>query len=57
MNAVFARLGPILDAGVPLKTGALELLEALARMGVPVAVGTSMKRQEALHHLNHCEIL
>ena len=56
MNAVFARLGPILDAGVPLKTGALELLEALARMGVPLAVGTSMKRQEALHHLNHCEI-
>ena len=56
MTAVSARLGPILDAGVPLKTGALDLLEALARMGVPVAVGTSMKRPEALHHLNRCEI-
>jgi len=56
LTAVFARLGPILDAGVPLKTGAVALLEELARMGVPVAVGTSMKRQEALHHLNHCKI-
>ena len=56
LTAVFARLGPILDAGVPLKTGALELLEELARMGMPVAVGTSMKRREALHHLNHCGV-
>jgi HAD superfamily hydrolase (TIGR01509 family) len=56
MTAVFARLGPILDAGVPLKAGAVELLEELARMGIPVAVGTSMTRQEALHHLNHCQI-
>ena len=56
LTAVFARLGPILDAGVPLKTGAVELLEELARMELPMAVSTSMKRQEALHHLNHCQI-
>jgi HAD superfamily hydrolase (TIGR01509 family) len=56
MSAVFARLGPILDAGVPLKTGAVDLLEELARMDMPMAVGTSMNRKEALHHLNHCRV-
>ena len=56
MTAVFARLGPILDAGVPLKTGAVALLEELARIDMPVAAGTSMKRQEALHHLSHCQV-
>jgi HAD superfamily hydrolase (TIGR01509 family) len=56
MNAVFARLGPILDAGVPLKAGAVDLLEELARMDMPMAVGTSMNRKEALHHLKHCRV-
>ena len=56
MTAVFARLGPVLDAGVPLKAGALDLLEELARMEMPVAVGTSMNRKDALHHLNHCRV-
>ena len=56
MTAVFARLGPILEAGVPLKKGALELLEELARIDMPMAVGTSMNRKEALHHLNHCDV-
>ena len=56
MNAVFARLGPILDAGVPLKAGAVALLEELARMEMPMAVGTSMKKAEALHHLKHCRV-
>ena len=56
MAAVSARLGPILNAGVPLKAGASELLKALARADMPMAVGTSMTRKEALHHLNHCEI-
>jgi HAD superfamily hydrolase (TIGR01509 family) len=56
MNAVFARLGPILDAGVPLKAGAVDLLEGLARMDMPMAVSTSMNRKEALHHLKHCRV-
>ena len=56
MNAVFARLGPILDAGVPLKAGARELLEQLTWMDMPMAVGTSMNRKEALHHLKHCRV-
>jgi HAD superfamily hydrolase (TIGR01509 family) len=56
MTAVFARLGPILNAGVALKAGALPLLEELARTGTPMAVGTSMPRKEALHHLRHGQI-
>ena len=56
MRAVSARLGPILDAGVPLKRGAMTLLEALARLDMPMAVGTSMNRAEALHHLKHCRV-
>lgn len=50
-TAMSARLGPLLAAGVPLKTGAIELLEALSRHGTPLAVATSMKRSEAMHHL------
>ena len=56
MSAVSARLGPILNAGVPLKAGAMALLETLARMGMPMAVGTSMTRAEALDHLTHCHV-
>jgi HAD superfamily hydrolase (TIGR01509 family) len=50
-TAVSARLEPLLEAGVPLKRGALELLEALSKVGMPLAVATSMKRSEALRHL------
>jgi HAD superfamily hydrolase (TIGR01509 family) len=56
MSAVSARLGPILNAGLPLKVGAMTLLEALARMGMPMAVGTSMTRAEALDHLTHSRV-
>ena len=56
MAAFAARLGPILNAGVPLKTGAMALLETLARIDMPMAVGTSMNRAEALHHLQHCRV-
>jgi HAD superfamily hydrolase (TIGR01509 family) len=56
MRAVSARLGPILNAGVPLKPGAMALLEALARMDMTMAVATSMNRAEAFHHLKHCRV-
>ncbi|CAN7616721.1 HAD family phosphatase [Bradyrhizobium sp. LjRoot220] len=56
LSAVSARLGPTLKAGVPLKAGALPLLEALAQAATPMAVGTSMTRTEALHHLTHCRV-
>jgi HAD superfamily hydrolase (TIGR01509 family) len=51
LAAVTARLEPLLTASVPLKAGAVELLEALARQGMPLAVATSMKRTEATHQL------
>ena len=50
-TAMSARLAPLMAAGVPLKAGAIELLEALSRQGTPLAVATSMKRSEAVHHL------
>lgn len=56
LTAVSARLDPILSAGVPLKAGTLPLLEALAQAATPMAVGTSMTRKEALHHLSHCQV-
>jgi beta-phosphoglucomutase-like phosphatase (HAD superfamily) len=56
LTAMFTRLGLIMDAGVPLKTGAMELLVELARMEMPVAVGTSMNGKEARHHLRHCRV-
>jgi len=56
MSAVATRLGPILNAGVPLKAGAMQLLEALTQAAMPLAVGTSMTRKEALHHLSHCAV-
>jgi HAD superfamily hydrolase (TIGR01509 family) len=49
--AMSARLAPRLAAGVPLKAGAVELLQVLSRQGMPLAVATSMQRPEAMHHL------
>jgi HAD superfamily hydrolase (TIGR01509 family) len=49
--AMSARLEPLLTAGVPLKAGAIDLLEALSQHGVPLVIATSMKRSEAMHHL------
>ena len=56
MTAVSIRLGGILNAGAPLKPGARPLLEQLSRAGTPMAVGTSMTKADALHHLKHCQI-
>ena len=50
-TAMSGRLGPLLAAGVPLKAGAKQLLEALSRQEMPLAVATSMKRSEAMQHL------
>ncbi len=41
----------ILSAGVPLKTGAAELLDALIKAGMKVAVATSARRRTAERHL------
>jgi HAD superfamily hydrolase (TIGR01509 family) len=50
-TAMSVRLKPRLAAGVPLKAGASELLRALSRQGMLLAVATSMQRSEAMHHL------
>ena len=54
--AMSARLEPLLSAGVPLKSGARELLDALAARRMPLAVATSMKHAEATMHLGRCGI-
>jgi HAD superfamily hydrolase (TIGR01509 family) len=51
-NAVFgARCGDILRDGMPLKPGALELLDALRAAGCPTALVTSSSRRTAEQHL------
>jgi beta-phosphoglucomutase-like phosphatase (HAD superfamily) len=63
-TAMSARLELRLAAGVPLKAGASELLRALSRQGMLLAVATSMQRSEAMHQLaedarprNRCRML
>src|SRR4051812_50084869 len=51
MTAVSARLGPVLNAGVPLKAGARAPLEALGRVDRAGGGGRSMRREEERHHL------
>jgi len=44
-------LSLILEKGVPLKPGAVELIEYLSSRDIPIAVATSMKTEEADHQL------
>src|SRR5215510_431405 len=46
-----AEMGRRLDAGVPVKTGAAELIGELAARELPMAVATSTVRRIAEHHL------
>ena len=50
-EAYAAHLDAALAAGLTLKTGALALVETLARAGIPVAVATSAGRHGATTHL------
>jgi HAD superfamily hydrolase (TIGR01509 family) len=51
-RAMQTRLEPLLRAGVALKPGAKELIDMLTQSAMPIAVATSMKRPDALHHLD-----
>ncbi len=52
LNAAFsARRDEIFQAGIPLKTGALGLLDALHSHGYPMAIVTSSSRRTAEEHL------
>ncbi|UYN95582.1 MAG: HAD family phosphatase [Enhydrobacter sp.] len=42
---------------IPVKPGAVELLDYLRERGVPTAVATSARRQPAEHHLAHAGLL
>ena len=50
-NAFIARRDEILEAGLPLKNGAVELLDALQRHQCPMAIVTSSSRRTAESHL------
>jgi len=47
----------LLDSGVPLKPGVVELLDFLAGQGLPLAVATSAERATAEHHLGKAGLL
>src|SRR6266545_4210625 len=46
-----------MDAGIPLKSGVVELLDFLANRGLPLAVATSAKRATAESHLGKAGLL
>jgi HAD superfamily hydrolase (TIGR01509 family) len=52
-----ARLERLLEAGIPSKPGARELVETLARRGLPRAVATSTHRALAELHLRQAGLL
>jgi HAD superfamily hydrolase (TIGR01509 family) len=47
----YGRLRGLLEAGIPLKPGVVELLDFLADRGLPLAVATSSERRTAERHL------
>ena len=46
----------LVERGLPLKDGAVELLDALSARGVPLAIATSTRRARALVKLERCGI-
>src|SRR5262245_28927576 len=50
-------MGRRLDAGVPVKPGAAELVDELAARKLPMAVATSTARRIAEHHLKRAGLL
>ena len=50
--AYLARRDELLDAGVPMKPGVLELLETVEALGLPMAVATAAVRKHAEEHLH-----
>ncbi|MFO1081515.1 MAG: HAD family phosphatase [Reyranellaceae bacterium] len=47
----------LMDSGIPVKPGAIELLDFLAARGLPLAVATSAERKTAEHHLSKAGLL
>ena len=53
----YGLLRGLLDAGIPLKPGVVELLDFLADRGLPLAVATSSERRTAERHLAKAGLL
>lgn len=51
-----AQMRQRLEAGVPVKTGAVELVAELSARSLPIAVATSTFRRIAEHHLRRAEL-
>lgn len=52
-----ARITELIEAGIPVKPGAAELIDDLARRDIPVAVATSSSRKTAMLHLGTSGLL
>jgi HAD superfamily hydrolase (TIGR01509 family) len=52
-----ARMQQLLSVGIPIKSGATELIDDLARRGLPIAVATSTTRLTAEIHLRQSGLL
>ncbi|SEO62833.1 haloacid dehalogenase superfamily, subfamily IA, variant 3 with third motif having DD or ED [Rhodospirillales bacterium URHD0017] len=53
----YGLLRGLLEAGIPVKPGVVELLDFLANRGLPLAVATSSARKTAERHLGHAGLL
>jgi HAD superfamily hydrolase (TIGR01509 family) len=53
----YGLLRGLLETGIPLKPGVVELLDFLADRGLPLAVATSSARKTAERHLSHAGLL
>jgi HAD superfamily hydrolase (TIGR01509 family) len=56
LQTTAARLSELFAQGVPLKPGAVDLLAHLSSRGLPLAVATSLRTQEAEQHLAQTRI-
>jgi HAD superfamily hydrolase (TIGR01509 family) len=52
-----ARIASLTEAGVPLKTGVVELIDDLAQRNIPLAIATSSSSRTAHHHLQKSGLL
>jgi HAD superfamily hydrolase (TIGR01509 family) len=52
-----ARIASLVEAGIPLKCGAIELIDHLSRRGIPTAIATSSSRRNAMLHLQRSGLL
>jgi HAD superfamily hydrolase (TIGR01509 family) len=52
-----ALITDLTEAGIPLKPGAAELIDALSRRNIPTAIATSSGRRTAMRHLQTAGLL